>query len=56
MTFIVSSTLHSRQFQDAEKVIPVAGETSLQGWKRRAAFALAIFVSDVAQVKVNVPA
>ena len=51
-----SSTLQVWQIQDAEKILPVAGETILQGWERRAASALVIFVGDVAQVEVNVPA
>ena len=51
-----SSTLQSWQTQDTEKILPVAGETILQGWERRAASALIIFVGDVAQVEVNVPA
>ena len=38
------------------QLLPVAGETILQGWERRAASALIIFVGDVAQVEVNVPA
>lgn len=51
-----SSTLQVWQIQDTEKILPVAGETILQGWERRAASALVIFVGDVAQVEVNVPA